>query len=309
MYANHRIGLGALTLALAMLLGGCGDKQEAGQTADQLAARVNGEAITVPELEHELAKLNNLAPEQRQAAANQLLKSLVDQRILVRRAIEEKLDADAEVSLSLESARRQILAQAYLQKSTAATAKPDDAAIGDYFAKHPELFAERRIYRLQEINVQAGPERLEAVKAQLAQSKNLNDFVAWLKAESIPARVGQSTKAAEQLPLEILPRLHQLKDGQAMTMASAGSLTILFVAGSQTQPMTQEQARPVIERFLQNARKREAAEAELKKLKEQAKIEYLGAYADAGKEPAKPAEASAAPAPAGAGGNDPQAAK
>lgn len=309
MYANHRIGLGVLALALVLHLGGCGDKQEAGKTADQLAARVNGEAISVPELEHELAKLNNLAPGQRQAAANQLLKSLVDQRILVRRAIEEKLDADPEVSLSLESARRQILAQAYLQKATAAIAKPDDAAIAEYFAKHPELFAQRRIYQLQEINVQAGPDKLEAAKAQLAQSKNLNDFVAWLKAESIPARVGQSTQAAEQLPLEILPRLHQLKDGQAMTMASAGSLTILFVAGSQTQPMTQEQARPVIERFLLNARKREAAEAELKKLKEQAKIEYLGAYADAGKEPAKPAEASAAPAPAGAVGNAPHAAK
>jgi len=306
MSIKHRIGQGFLVLALGFALAGCGDKQEAEQAADQVAARVNGEAISVAELEHELAKLNILAPEQRQAAADQLLKSLVDQRILVRRAIEEKLDADAEVSLSLESARRQILAQAYLQKATAAIAKPDDAAIGEYFAQRPELFAERRIYRLQEINVQAGPDKLAAVQAQLAQSRNLDDFVAWLRAESIPARVGQSTKAAEQLPMEILPRLHQLKDGQAMTMTGAGGLTILFVAGSQTQPMTQEQARPVIERFLLNAKKREAAEAELKKLKEQVKIEYLGAYADVGK---AAAEASAAPAPLGAGGSDSQVAK
>ena len=77
-------------------------------------------------------------------------------------------------------------------------------------------------------------------------------------------------------------------------------LNILVVAGSQTQPLTQEQAKPMIERYLGNAKKREAAEAELKKLKEKAKVEYLGEYVDAGKEaPAPAAEpAAAAPAPA-----------
>lgn len=304
MNPQYRIGLGILGLAL--LLSACGDRPAATTPAGEAAARVDGETISVAELNHELAKLANVPPEQRPEAAKQLLRSLVEQRVLVRRALQDKLDADAEVALALASARRQVLAQAYLQKSTAAIAKPDAAAVTDYYTKHPELFSERRLYRLQEIQVQAGPDKLEAVKARLAASKNLNDFVAWLKAEAIPARIAQSDKAAEQLPLEILPRLHQLKDGQAMTLANAGSLTVLFVAGSQTQALTLEQARPVIERFLHNARKREAAEAELKKLKDRAKIEYLGEYADAGKEPAKPAELSAAPEP---GGNAAQTAR
>jgi len=83
-----------------------------------------------------------------------------------------------------------------------------------------------------------------------------------------------------------------------MTLATAGSLNIIVVAGSQTQSQSQEQARPVIERFLANSKKREAAEVELKKLKEKAKIEYLGDYADAGKADAKPAQPEAsAPRP------------
>jgi EpsD family peptidyl-prolyl cis-trans isomerase len=295
MHAKHRIGLSLLALALSVGLAGCSDKK-ADKAATQVAAKVNGDEITVSQLDHELGKLGKLAPEQTKQAANQLLKSLVDQQILMRKAVEDKVDRDPEVMQSLEASRRQILAQAYVQKLTANQAKPGDAEIADYFAKHPELFAERRVYRLQEINIQVTPANTEAVKARLAQSKNLNDFIEWLKAQSIPARVSQSTKAAEQLPLEILPRLHQMKDGQAMTLSAAGSLNILVVAGSQTQPINQEQAKPVIERFLLNAKKREAAEAELKKLKEKAKIEYLGEYADAGKEPVKPAEASAAPA-------------
>ena len=307
MLTMHRIGLSALVMALSLTLVGCGGKKE-DKAATQVVAKVNGDEITVHQLNHELAKLGNLSPEQAKKVANQVLKSMVDQQLLLQKAVEDKVDRDPQVVQTLEAARRQILAQAYVQKLTASQAKPNDSEIADYYVKHPELFAERRIYRLQEINVQVTPANVNAVKAQLAQSKNLNDFIQWLKVQNIPARAGQSTKTAEQLPLEILPRLHQMKDGQALTLATGNSLNIVVIAGSQTQAINQEQAKPVIERYIANTKKREAAEAELKKLKEKAKVEYMGEYAEAGKEaaPAKPAAQpavqaqpeAAAPAPA-----------
>lgn len=284
MRAMHHIGLSALVVALGLALAGCGEKKEGQAAAPQAAAKVNGESISVDLLNHELAKLGNLSPEQSKKAANQLLKSMVDQQLLLQKAVAEKVEGDAEVARALESARRQILVQGYLKKLTANQAKPTDAEIADYYAKHPELFADRRVYRLQEINIQVTPANADAVKTQLAQTKNLNDLVQWLKAQNIPARVSQSAKAAEQLPLEILKRLHEMKDGQAMTLAGPHSLNVLIVAGSQAQPLTQEQAKPMIERFIANGKKRDAAEAELKQLREKAKIEYLGDYADAGKE-------------------------
>jgi EpsD family peptidyl-prolyl cis-trans isomerase len=312
------VGTCILATAVAMSLYGCGEKKEGEEPkASQVAAKVDGDEITVHQLNHEVTKLGNVNPEQAQQIANQVLKGLVDQTLLMNKAIEEKLDRDPEVLQTLESNRRQILAQAYLQRHTDNAAKPTDAEISDYFNQHPELFSERRIYRLQEISVQVTPQNVEAVKKQLAASKNLGDFAQWLKANSIPARAGQSVKTAEQLPLEILPRLHKLKDGQALTLQANNSLNILVLAGSQTQPMAREQATQVIERYLTNARKRELAEAELKKLRDAAKVEYLGAYADAGKvqtpapaaaapqatpQPAEGAAPAAAPAPAPAGG-------
>jgi EpsD family peptidyl-prolyl cis-trans isomerase len=240
-----------------------------------------------------LSKLSNLSPDQAKQATNQVLKSLVDQQLMVQKAITDKLDSDPLVMQALEASRRQILAQAMIKKISANHAKPSEAELADYYAKNPALFAERRIYRLQEINVQVTPENVDRVKERLQQTKNLGDFIAWLKAENIPARAGESTKTAEQLPLEILPRLHAIKDGQAMTFAAPGALNILVVAGSQTQPLTQEQAKPMIERYLDNAKIREIVEAELKKLKEAAKIEYLGEYADAGKQADAKAEPTA----------------
>ncbi len=290
MKLTRGLALSVLTLAMAMALHGCGDKKEGGDgKATQVAAKVGKDEITVLELNHELARLGgNLTPEQSKQAANQVLRGLVDQHLLMQQAIAEKLDHEPKVLQALEAARRQILAQAYVEKITAAAAKPTEAEIKDYYDKHPELFSERRIYRLQELSVQVTPDNAALVQEKLASVRNLNEFVEWLRANNIPARGAQSVKAAEQLPLELLPRLHALKDGQALTLSGNNVLNIVYLAGSQTQPVTLQQATPVIERYLLNARKRELAEKELKRLRDTTKVEYLGEYSEATKAEAPP---------------------
>lgn len=293
-YANRSP---ALALALALALSGCGDKEEKDteEKATQVIAKVNSDEITVHQLNHELGKLGNVSPEQAKAASKQAVKALVDQELLLQKAIEDKVDRDPKVVQAIDANRRQLLVQAYAQRLTANAVKPTDSEITDYYNKNPALFSERRIFRLQEVSIQTTAENLPAVKAKLAAAANLNEFAAWLKENKIPARGGQSTKAAEQLPLELLPRLHAMKDGQAVTMQTAGGLNIIFLAGSQKQPIALDKSKPVIEQYLMNAKKREIAEAELKRLREAGKVEYMGEYADLGKEVAAPA---AQPAPA-----------
>ncbi len=285
MKLTQGIAVSALTLSLTLVLHGCGDKKEGeAQKATQVAAKVGGDEITVHQLNFELARLGgNLTPEQSKQAANRVLRGLVDQQLLMQKAIADKLDRDPKVVQTLEAARRQILAQAYVEKVTAAAAKPSEAEIKAYFDQHPELFSERRIYRLQELAVQVTPENVAQVSEKLASVRNLNEFVEWLKANNIPARGTQSVKAAEQLPLELLPRLHALKDGQALTLSDNNTLNIVYLAGSQTQPVTLQQATPMIERYLLNAKKRELAEQELKRLRDATKVEYLGEYSEAAK--------------------------
>ncbi len=307
MKLTQGIAVSALALSLTLVLHGCGDKKEGEeQKATQVAAKVGGDEITVHQLNFELARLGgNLTPEQSKQAANRVLRGLVDQQLLMQKAIADKLDRDPKVVQTLEAARRQILVQAYVEKVTAAAAKPSEAEIKAYFDQHPELFSERRIYRLQELAVQVTPENVAQVSEKLAGVRNLNEFVEWLKANNIPARGTQSVKAAEQLPLELLPRLHALKDGQALTLSGNNTLNIVYLAGSQTQPVTLQQATPMIERYLLNAKKRELAEQELKRLRDATKVEYLGEYAEAAKldspsvvPPVKPVNGDKAGAPA-----------
>jgi len=291
-----------LPLLIAALVVGCGDKKEGAATAEkptQVAAKVNGTELTVHQVNFALQRIPNLDKSQSKAASLQVVRNLVDQEVLAQKALADKLDRDPEVVQALEAARLQILAEAYMSRKLGAPVEPSDAEITDYFNTHPELFAKRKVYRLQEISIKAPKDKQDAIRTQLAASKTLNDFGAWLKAENLPVKASQGVKPAEQLPLEMLPKLAAMPDGQAMVVNTPDGLLVIILAGSQAQPVTLEQAKPAISRLLQQQARQKAAKAELDALKAAAKIEYVGEFADAGKEApaAKPAEpAAAAPA-------------
>lgn len=298
-----------LPLLIVALIAGCGDKKDG--TAEegkptQVAAKVNGTELTVSQVNYALQRIPNLDKDQSKAASLQVIRNLVDQEVLAQKAQSEKLDRDPVVVQALDAARRQIMAEVYMTRKLGTPAEPTDAEVSDYFNKHPELFTKRKIYRLQELSIKAPKEKQEAIRKQLTDSKTLGDFVAWLKDEKYPVQASQGVKPAEQLPQAILPKLAEMPDGQAMIVNTPEGLLVIVLADSQVQPVTQEQAKPAIARLLQNEARQKAAKAELDKVKAEAKIEYVGEFADAGKEappapvpdatPTAPAESTATPA-------------
>jgi EpsD family peptidyl-prolyl cis-trans isomerase len=289
-------------LLIAVLAAGCGDKKDEVATeekgATQVAAKVNGTELTVHQVNFELKRIPNLEKEQSKAASLQVVRNLVNQEVIVQKALADKLDRDPMVMQALDASRRQILAEAYMSRKLGAPAEPSDAEVADYFNKNPELFSKRKIYRLQEITIKAPEDKKDAIRSRLASSKTLNDFAEWLKSENLEMKAAQGVKPAEQLPRQILPQLAQLADGQAMVVNAPDGLTVVVLADSQTQPVTLEQAKPVIARALQNEARQKAAKSELDALKAAAKIEYMGEFVDAGKEEAAPAAPPAEAAPA-----------
>jgi len=273
----HGMRIPVLALALAAGLSACGNKN--GEGATQVAAKVNKDEITVHQINYEFSKMGNISPEQAKQATGHILQGLVEQDLLMQKAIDNKLDRDPKVVQRLDADRRQILAQAYVDQVTSPATPPTDQEISDYYAKNPLLFSDRRIYRLLELSVPVTQENVDSIQKKLAESHTIDDFVTWLKSVNIQANAVQSVKPAEQLPMEILPRIHDLKEGQTVVIKSPTSLNVIVVTGSQSQPVTEAQAKQAISRYLITARKRALAEAEIKKLRDSAQIEYLGDYA------------------------------
>ena len=288
-----RISLVALTAAVA-LLAGCGDKKEKG--ASQTAAKVNKAEVTVHQINFVLQQQRGLKPEQTDAASKQILERLIEQELALQKADELKVDRDPRVVQQLEAAKREIIARAYLEKVGEAAPKPSPEEIKKYYDEKPALFSERRIYSIQEITIEARPEQLGALRDKLAAVKNISEFTDYLKANDFKFAANQAVRAAEQLPLQGLEAFAKMKDGQAVINQAPNGMQVVVLAGTRSQPVTEEQARPAIEQFLLNERKRKLVEADVKALRAAAKIEYVGKFAEGAPGSASAPSATAAPA-------------
>ncbi len=293
----HIAGLAAL--AGAVMLAGCGEKKD--KAASQTAAKVNKDEVTVHQINFVLQQQRNLRPEQADTAAKQILERLIDQQLALQKAEEGKLDRDPRVVQQLEAARREVIARAYVEKVGEGAPKPSPEEIKKYYDEKPALFRERRVYSIQEIAIEARPEQVEELRAKLAAAKNINEFVEYLKGAGYRFGGNQAVRAAEQLPFNTLEAMAKMKDGQAMVVPTPQGVQVVVLAGSRSQPVTEEQARPAIEQFLLNERRRKLVDEDIKALRAAAKIEYVGKFAG-GAASAPAGAALAAPASAASGG-------
>jgi EpsD family peptidyl-prolyl cis-trans isomerase len=296
--ARRAAPVGAFFTAVlaAILLTACGGGS--GAKASQTAAKVNKEEITVHQINFVLQRQPNIKPEQVDAASRQILERLIDQELAVQKAQDLKLDRDPRVVQQIETAKREIIARAYADHLGETAAKPTDQEIKQYYNDKPALFAERRIYNLQEINIEAKPDQFESIRAKLQGAKTLPEFLEALKADNFKFVGSQMVRSAEQIPLNNLDAIARLKDGQFIMNGHPNGLTVLFLAGSQRQPATEAQARASIEMFLLNQRRAELVAKDIKSMRDNAKIEYVGKFAEAAASAPAGTPPAAAPAPA-----------
>lgn len=286
-------------LGSAVITTGCGNA-DSKAPASQVAAKVNGAEISVHQINALLAKASGVTSENATQARKEILDRLVSQQLAVEQAMAKKLDRNPDVLLNIEAARRDILARTYLEQlAAAANAKPTDDEVQRYYDEHPDLFAKRRIYALQELAIPKTAGSLDELKAFIGSGKSLDDIANWLKERQIPARASQGNRPAEQLSLELLPKIAQLKDGQTAMLESPQGIMIMRLAASQNAPIDAASAKPRIQQFLLNERNNKLVAEEMKKLKDAAKIEYVGDFAKLAEAPAaaQPAPAPAAEAP------------
>ncbi|WP_077037340.1 EpsD family peptidyl-prolyl cis-trans isomerase [Pelomonas sp. KK5] len=287
------ITLVALAAAVAMLAG-CGDKK--GDQASQTAAKVNKEEITVHQINFVLQRQQGLKPEQAEAASRQVLERLIEQELAVQKAQDLKLDRDPRVVQQIEAAKREIIARAYVENVGKAITPPSAEDITKYYNDKPNLFKDRRIYSLQELQIEAQPQQVQDIRAKLGAVKSVPEFVEYLKASGLRFNGNQAVRAAEQLPLNSLDGIARMKDGDSAFTQTPTGATVLFLAGSRSQPVDEAHAKPAIEAFLKNQRGGELVQKDMKALREAAKIEYVGKFAEGAPGAASAPATAAAPA-------------
>ena len=268
-----KVTVGTLVaLTIGASLTGCGDKSNDSK-ASQSLVRVNGKEITVHQLNEELARAN-IQPAQKDEASKQILNALVDRQLLEQAALKTKVDRDPNVMQTIERAKSQIIAQAYLQGRVASIGKPEKAEIETFYKESPQLFSNRKLVEMEQLLIDSRYVG-EEFKSALGGFKTLQEVAVWLDAKGIQYDRGEVARSVAELPPQIAERLKDARRGQLFVIGMGPRTMLVLMNSVKDSPVSLADATPQIEQLLLNKKRKEAGEAAVAKLRSEANIEYL----------------------------------
>lgn len=269
-----KILVGVLVLMTTIGLSACGSKEK---KAGQALVRVNGEEITVLQINDEL-KRAGVKAEQQEIATKQLLESLIDRQLILAEAMRNKIDRTPEVTQAIERAKAQIVAQAYLKSILSKITKPSMSEINDYFQNHPEYFTQRKQYDIQQLII-ASKDFSNDLKSTIDSASSLESVEAWLGKHNIRYVRGKLSRNTSDLPEAMVAKLKDMKKGQLFLVTEGDKSMLNIIADIKDSPVSAKDAEPQIEQYLFNKKTKDAADAEITHLRSAAKIEYINASA------------------------------
>lgn len=274
---GFRTSSAGLAIIAVALLSSCSDGA-VNETAGQVAARVNGKEITLLQVNNALERDQATESESMDARTWRVAQDVVQRELLVQKAIDNQMHRRPEVMQAIEAAREGILARSYLEQLFASVRPPTDEQVKRYYAEHPELFAQRRIYHYAELLLdKALP--LEQLTERLSKAKSLDDVAAWADLQQVDHATRKSLKAAEDIEPEILKVLHGLSPGQLGFFGSGNGTYVVHLFTRVERPITLEQAAPAIQEKLTNQAREQALSEEIKRLALTADVQWLGRFA------------------------------
>lgn len=288
----HRC-LGAPVAVLTLLLALAACNKEGAKPDSQVAVRVNEQEISVHQVEAVLARQAAAPAGQGDAQVARTVEVLVEQELAAQAAREAGLDRDPRVVQLLEVARRDVLARAYQDSLADRAVQPGTDEIDRYYDSQPALFAQRRIYTVQEIGVVANAQQVAALGDMLAQTPGGAAARELIRAAGLLHERRQLTLRAEEVPLSVLNSLAGLREGQSLVLPNDRGARVITLLSAEAAPVDRKAAEPAIRQHLLLARKREEVHKGMKSLRTVAKLEYKGRFAP-------PAAASAPERPASA---------
>lgn len=279
-----------MVTALCLNLTACEEPADISQ--GEVAARIGSETITVGVLDHAMSRLGSLNEADRQTVRGQVLDALIDQRLVEKAARSAGLDKEPGVAMALDQVQRQVLFDAYMERIYKDMPKPSEKEIEEYYRAHPELFSARKLYQIQEIELRMAATRVAEVENQLKQGNDLSVFSDWLNEQNIEHKSGVGIKPAEQIPEAVLAHIKGMEAGQVTVLATGpDSISVLKLQASQLKPVSLQQARPAIERIVENSKRKTLLGTEINRLRGMGKIEYAKGF-----EPAAPGFKAQVPA-------------
>jgi EpsD family peptidyl-prolyl cis-trans isomerase len=297
-------------LMASIAIGGCGmiggDKAPEGQ----VVATVNGEEITITELNRELAGASPANPEQRKAAEQAALESIITRKLVAQASKDQKLDKTPIFAQQELQAKEAMLVGAMQRKIASTVVAPTRAEAEKYVADHPNMFANRRVMVVDQIVVaQFKPELMK----EFEPMTTLEQIEAVLVRENLDFQRTTTVLDTLNAPEDLTKTLATLPPNEVFIFPRGSAVFVNQIRENRVMPFVGDRAVNYAMAGLKSQRTQEALSKQLEAIRKggEAEIVYNEKYKPtktAAKPAAKPAAkaapatpaAPAAPAPAGA---------
>lgn len=269
----------SIAIALASLsLTGCGK-----EATGQVAAVVNGEEITLQEINAELGSTPIPDGVDKKVIQQAALQKIVERRLLAQAAREDGLDKTPDYLLRERQLRDALLVQLMGQRAERALKVPDQQEIDKFIAENPLMFAERKILTIDRIQF-ALPEKLDQLKA-LENDHSMDAVAARLQQMGVQFRRDRPQVDAASLGQQRMAQIRALPAGEPFVIPENGVVTVGVIVSERPEPVPASEGRPLAVQALRKQKLTETVQQRLKQGRAAAEIEYQAGFAPTADKP------------------------
>ena len=259
-------------VAAGVLTSACTRKAE-GQTV----AVVNGEEVTVPDLNFALDQAKVPQGADKDAVRAQVLQQLVDRRLLAEQARKEGIDKSPEFLNRERRADEDLLISMLAARRLNTTQLPSDREVEAFMASHPGIFADRQIWNLDQVQytVPTNP----AAITEIQDAHSIDQLIAVLQKNKLGFSRQKNRLDTAAVPAELYGKLTSLPPGEPFVVPMGNRAIASAIVGKEAHPLTGDEAKPIAVEAMRKQQTAKSLEGLLKSLKSSAKIEYQKGYA------------------------------
>ena len=258
------------------VLAACNNKAE-GQTV----AVVNGQEITLSELNFELGLANIPAGTDKTAARSQVLQTMIDRRLLANQAKEEGVDTTPDFISRRRRGEEDLLISMLSTQRLKSVALPSVRETDAFIASHPAMFAKREIWDLAQIQYQ--PPANAAFQSEIEKTTSFAGLLAVLQKNNVAFVQQKNRLDTAVVPGELFQKISSLPNGEPFIVRVGDRAIASVITAREARPLLGEQARPVAAEAMRKEQSAKDMANRVSSLRKAAKIEYQKGFA-----PAKP---------------------
>ncbi len=259
-------------LTASLMLSSC-SKDATGQ----VAAVVNGDEITLQEVNAELASVGVPDAAQKEKARAGIVQRLVDKRLLEQQAKAAGIDRDPEFLMRQRQLNQALVLEFYAKRAQDTIRVPDKATIDKFIADNPTNFAGRTIYTVEQIRF--APPEDPAIMNRMKDLHSLDAVTQFLDGQGVKYARATNKIDSAQVPVAMMKQVTSLPAGEPFVIPTPQGVVASVIINKEAAPLPAEQAQPLAVQMMRNQALDGMMQQRLKDARSKAKIDYQSGFA------------------------------